>query len=77
LIQVKQLFEDEKFSGEIVHLFNDSENGAESLIQSDEQLEAALLESTENHSPFVILTFHYLAQIQLFDLQPQIAIAPR
>lgn len=30
--QVKQLFEDERFTGEICHLYNDSEDGAETLI---------------------------------------------
>lgn len=30
--QVKQLFEDERCTGEICRLYNDSENGAETLI---------------------------------------------
>ena len=38
---VKQLFEDERYTGEICHLFNESEN-AESLIQTDEELKEAL-----------------------------------
>lgn len=66
--QVKQLFKDERFTGEICHLYNDSKNGAESLIQTDEQLGDAIFEAMENHTPFVVHLNDVYAQEEIFEV---------
>ena len=65
--QVKQLFEDERFTGEIVHLYND-EDGAESLIQTDEELGDAIFEALENRTSFAVHTNDVYAQSELFEI---------
>ena len=60
---VKQLFKDERYIGEICHLFNESEN-AESLIQTDEELEEALNDT----AIFVIHVNDVYAQQELFEV---------
>ncbi|NJK58724.1 MAG: hypothetical protein HC939_23470 [Pleurocapsa sp. SU_5_0] len=66
--QVKQLFEDERFTGEICHLYNDAEDGAESLIQTDEQLGDAIFEAMENHTPFVAHESDVMNHRELFNI---------
>lgn len=66
--QVKQLFEDERFTGEICHLYNDSENGAETLIQSDEELEDAIFEALENRTSLAIHLNDLYEQEELFEI---------
>ena len=65
---VKQLFEDERYIGEICHLFNESEN-AETLIQSDEELGDAIFEALENHSPFAVHVNDVYAHSELFEIR--------
>lgn len=67
--QVKTLFEDPGFNGEIVHLYNDSEDGAETLIQSDEELGDAIFEALENRTPFVVHLNDVYAQSELFEIR--------
>ena len=67
--QVKALFEDTKFTGELVHLYNDSEDGAESLIQTDEELGDAIFEALENRTPFAVHSSDVYAQRELFEIQ--------
>ena len=66
--QVKTLFEDPDFNGEICHLFNESEN-AESLIQTDEELGDAIFEALENRTPFVVHLNDVYAQSELFEIR--------
>ena len=66
--QVKQLFEDERFTGEIVHLYDDSENGAESLINHPEQLGDAIFEALEDHTSFAVHINDVYAQSELFEI---------
>ena len=66
---VKQLFEDTRFTGEIVHLYNDSEDGAESLIPTDEELGDAIFEALENHTPFAVHSLDVHAQSELFEIR--------
>ena len=66
--QVKQLFENERFTGEICHLYNDSENRAETLIQSDEELGDAIFEALENHTSFAVHIKDVYAQSELFEI---------
>lgn len=66
--QVKQLFEDERFTGEIVHLYNDSENGAESLVDHPEKLGDAIFEALEDHTPFALHVNDVYAQSELFEI---------
>ena len=66
--RVKQLFEDIRFNGEIVHLYNDYEDGAESLIQTEDELKVAIFEATENGTPFVIYTTDVEGHPELFEL---------
>ena len=65
---VKQLFEDPNFRGEIVHLYNDSEDGAESLIQTDEELGSAIFEALENRTPFVLHSSCVMEHKELFEV---------
>lgn len=67
---VKQLFEDERYLGEICHLFNESEN-AESLIQNEEDLEEAIFEALENHISFVIHVNDVYAHQELFEIKEE------
>lgn len=69
--QVKQLFEDERFTGEIVHLYNDSEDGAESLIQTDEELGDAIFEALEDHTPFVVHNQDVIEHEELFEIRKE------
>ena len=66
--QVKALFEDTRFTGELVHLYNDSEDGAESLIQTDEELGDAIFEALEDRTPFVIYRDDVYKQQDLFEI---------
>ena len=61
---VKQLFKDERYTGEICHLFNESEN-AESLIQTEEELARAL----DNGGPMVLHTLDVIKQQELFEIK--------
>ena len=67
--QVKTLFEDPDFNGEIIHLYNDSEDGAETLIQTDEELGDAIFEALENRTSFVIHLNDVYAQQELFEIR--------
>jgi len=67
--QVEALFNDERYIGEIVHLYNDSEDGTESLIDGDDKLEEALSEARENKTPVVIHVNDLYAQPELFEIQ--------
>lgn len=69
--QVKQLFEDERFTGEIVHLYNDSEDGAESLIQTDKELGDAIFEALEDHTPFVVHSQDVIEHEELFEIRKE------
>lgn len=66
---VATLFNDERYTGEIIHLYNPSEDGAESLIDSDEKLEEALAEAREDKSPVVIHVNDLYAQQELFEIR--------
>ena len=69
--RVKQLFEDERFTGEICHLYSEDEDGAESLIQSNEQLGDEIFEALENRTPFVLHSSCVYAQSELFEIREQ------
>ena len=69
--QVKQLFEDERFAGEIVHLYNDSENGAESLMDHPEKLGDAIFEALEDHTTFVVHSQDVIEHEELFEIRKE------
>ncbi|MEM8830548.1 MAG: hypothetical protein AAGE96_14495 [Cyanobacteria bacterium P01_G01_bin.19] len=66
--QVKQLFEDKRFTGEIVHLYDDSEDGAESLMDHPEKLGDAIFEALEDRTSFVVHLNNVYAQQELFEI---------
>ena len=69
--QVEPLFNDERYIGEIVHLYND-EDGAESLIDSNEKLSEALSEARENNTYLVIHVNDLYAQPELFEITTEV-----
>lgn len=68
LDEVKELFEDTNFTGEILHLYNNSQNGCESLIQSLEMLEETIELAKENNTSFVIHLQDAIFQEHLFTI---------
>lgn len=67
--RVKQLFEDERFTGEIVHLYSDNEDGIESLMDHPEKLGYAIFEALEDRTLFALHSFNVCAQQELFEIR--------
>ena len=70
--QVKDLFEDERFTGDICHLYNDSEDGCESLMDNPEKLGDAIFEAMENRTPFAVHLNDVYAQSELFEIRGEV-----
>ena len=65
----EQLYNDERFAGELVHLYDDSEDGCESLIQNEDDLDRAMSEAIGDHTPMVVFRDDVYAQSELFEIR--------
>ena len=64
---VTQLFEDRRYTGEIVYLYDANEDGAESVIDSKDKLQEILQEAAEDNNPIVLHVNDVYAQSELFE----------